>query len=206
MLLVDNFEHVINATPILVRLRSECPLLRLLVTSRTALRVRGERQFHLQHLRLPDPSNLPDLRGLLEFSAINLFVDRARAVRPEFILNEQNALSVVSICHRLDGLPLAIELIATNLRILTTDMLLDSLNNGGLLESGELLDLEPRQRTLRDALDWSYNLLTPQEQSLRTAAVFSGGWSLKPPRRSAPQHKQMIQRSLRYFRHRFPTN
>lgn len=180
MLLVDNFEHMLDATPILIRLRSKCPLLRLLVTSRTALRVRGERQFHLEPLRLPDPTNLPDPQELLEFSAINLFVDRARAIHPEFILNEQNALSVVSICHRLDGLPLAIELIATNLRILTLNMLLESLNNGGLLESGELLDLEPRQRTLRDTLDWSYNLLAPLERRLlERLAIFSGGWSLE---------------------------
>ena len=180
LLLVDNFEHLINATPILIRLRSACPLLRLLVTSRAALRVRGERQFHVTPLKLPDPTYLPDPQGLLEFSAITLFVDRARAVHPGFILNEQNAHNVASICNRLDGLPLAIELIATNLRILTLNMLLDSLNNGGLLESGELLDLEPRQRTLRDTLDWSYNLLTPLEQSLlERLAVFSGGWSLE---------------------------
>ena len=180
MLLVDNFEHVMNATPILVRLRSECPLLRLLVTSRTALRVRSERQFHLQPLKLPNPINLPDLQGLLEFSAINLFVDRARAVYPGFILSEHNAPTVVSICHRLDGLPLAIELITTNLRILTPNMLLDSLKNGGLLESGELMDLEPRQRTLRDALDWSYNSLSPLEQGLlERMVVFSGGCSME---------------------------
>lgn len=180
MLLVDNFEHVMSATSILVRLRAECPLLRLLVTSRTALRVRGERQFHLQPLSLPDSTDLPDLQVLLGYSAISLFVDRARAVLPDFNLTKQNALSIVSICRRLDGLPLAIELTATNLCILTPEMLLDSLNNGGLLESGELLDLEPRQRTLRDTLDWSYNSLTPLERGfLEQLAIFSGGWSLE---------------------------
>jgi predicted ATPase/Tfp pilus assembly protein PilF len=183
LLLIDNFEHVIKATHLLVRLRSECSRLSILVTSRIALRVRGERQIHVQPLELPDSDKLPDVHSLPEYSAIALFVDRAQALQPAFILNDQNAADVVAICHRLGGLPLAIELIATNLCTLTPHMLLNSLKNGGLLESGELLDLEPRQSTLRNTFDWSYHLLAPVEQKfLERLAVFSGGWSLEAAR------------------------
>jgi predicted ATPase/DNA-binding XRE family transcriptional regulator/Tfp pilus assembly protein PilF len=180
LLVLDNFEQIVAASPLVADLLSSCQLLKVLATSRMPLRLRAERQYPVQPLATPELTKLPPLVELTRYPAIALFTDRAEAVRPDFSITKDNASAVAAICQRLDGLPLAIELIATNLRILNLNMLFDSLNNGGLLESGELLDLEPRQRTLRDTLDWSYNLLTPLEQSLlERLAVFSGGWSLE---------------------------
>ncbi len=180
LLVLDNFEQVIDAGSIVAQLLGACPLLKLLVTSRTALRVRAERQFSVPPLALPDLNQLPPVETLARTPAIALFVDRAEAVNPDFVLTEGNATSVATICHRLDGLPLAIELIAARTVILSPHELLDRLHGNLLLRSNGLRDIETRQKTLYNAIDWSYHLLPCDEQTLfARLSVFVGGWTIE---------------------------
>ena len=176
LLLLDNFEHVTNALGFLVQLLEQCAFLKVLVTSRMALRLRCERLFPVQPLALPGPDCPLDPETLLEYPAIKLFIDRAQAVLPTFALTSHNAASVAAICHRLDGIPLAIELIAASIRVLSPQMLHEYLDGAILLETGVLNDMDQRQQSLRSAFDWSYNLLALEEQKLFTRlAVFVDG-------------------------------
>src|SRR5579859_6025077 len=113
LLLLDNFEQVVAAAPVLADLLATCPDLKALVTSRTALRIRGEREFLVPPLALPDPKQLPDIENLSRYAAVTLFIQRAMALKPDFQLSYTNARAIAEICARLDGLPLAIELAAT---------------------------------------------------------------------------------------------
>jgi len=179
LLVLDNLEQVIAAAPMIAKLLSACPLLKILATSRIALRVRAERQFHVPPLGLPDPTHLPQLQELLQYPALALFVERAQAVRPDFILTGANAATVAQLCHRLDGLPLAIELIAARVRLLSPAEILHRLGGRFLLQSDGLRDIDERQRTLKNAVEWSYNLLAGDEQTLfARLAVFVGGWTV----------------------------
>jgi predicted ATPase len=179
LLVLDNLEQVIAAAPMIARLLAACPLLNILATSRIALRVRAERQFPIPPLALPDLARLPSPEWLDRYSAIALFLDRAQAVAPDFVITETNASAVAHICHRLDGLPLAIELIAARVKIMSPAELLARLGGKLLLRSDGLRDIDERQRTLQNAIEWSYNLLPPQEQTLLARlAVFVGGWTL----------------------------
>jgi predicted ATPase/transcriptional regulator with XRE-family HTH domain len=179
LLVLDNFEQIIDAAPDVARLLSACPIVKLLVTSRIALRIRAERQFHVLPLALPDLKRLPSIGQLLLTPAIALFVDRAEAVNPNFALTNLNALAVAMICHRLNGLPLAIELIAARTALMSPPGLLERLHGDVLLRSDGLCDSDPRQRTLFNAIDWSYHSLTHDEQMLLAQlGTFVGGWTL----------------------------
>ena len=183
LLLLDNFEHVLPAAPLLAQLISACPGLKLLVTSRAALHLHGEQQFQVPTLGLPELTYLPDLEALLSYPAVQLFVARAQAVNPDFVLNKGNAGTVAQICSRLEGLPLALELAATRINVLPPHEMLGRLTLTGhprlRLLTGGARDLPTRQRTLRDAIDWSYSLLDKAEQSIfRQLAVFVGGCTL----------------------------
>jgi predicted ATPase/Tfp pilus assembly protein PilF len=180
LLLLDNFEQILPAGSLLAELLSACPTVKVLVTSRAALRVRGESEFLVPPLAVPDPRRLPPLEHLEEYDAIRLFAERARDVRPGFALVDQNARAVAEICTHLDGLPLAIELAAARIRVLSPEAMLKRLAQRLQLLTGGARDLPSRQRTLRSTIDWSHDLLEPPEQRLfRHLAVFSGGCTLE---------------------------
>ena len=184
LLVLDNFEQILEAAPIVSELLSAAPRLKVLVSTREALYLYGEQEFEVPPLALPDLRNLPTL-ALSELSqneAIALFVQRTQAVKVNFELTITNAPMIAQICTRLDGLPLAIELAAVRSRQLTPEAMLDQLN--GVLGAGlDLLSLGPRdlptrQRTLRGAIEWSYKLLDEDEKLLfERLSIFSGGWS-----------------------------
>lgn len=182
LLLLDNFEHVVAAAPLLTDLLAACPGLKVLVTSRAALHVQNEWHYSVSPLALPDLARLPDVETLSHYSAVALFVQSARVVQPDFTLTSANAPAVAALCVRLDGLPLAIKLAAARSRLLSPPDLLKRLMDGPallqMLTDGPR-DLPARQQSLRDAIDRSYNLLGPEEQKLcRRLAVFAGGFSL----------------------------
>jgi predicted ATPase/DNA-binding XRE family transcriptional regulator len=184
LLLLDNFEHMIDAAPLVTCLLRGCPQLKVLVTSRAPLRLSGEQEFPVPPLPLPNLVHPPAVDVLMECAAVSLFVDRATRVRPDFTLTDANASTVAAICVRLDALPLAIELAANRLRLLTPRSLLSRLEDGSIGAPLRLLTSGPRdapirQRTLRDTISWSFNLLNDDEQRLfRRLAVFVGGCTL----------------------------
>lgn len=173
---LDNFEQVTVAAPAMVDLLRDCPELKMLVTSREALHVRGENVFPVPPLALPQiESKHLSLEQLAESEAVQLFVERARAVKPDFQLTAENAQTVAEICVRLDGLPLAIELATARLTVFTPRALGERLGNRLNLLRGGARDLPARQQTLRDTIDWSYELLDAGEQNLFSLlSVFSG--------------------------------
>ena len=178
-ILLDNFEHLIKAAPSLADLMAAAPRVKFLVTSRSVLRLRGEREIRIPTLSLPRGSRLPPLDELLKFPAIALFTQRARDARPDFELSEDNAAAVVEICRRLDGLPLAIELAAARVRVLAPQAILGRLENRLKLLTGGARDLPTRQQTLRGAIDWSYDLLGETEKkAFQRLSVFVGGCTL----------------------------
>ena len=180
LLLLDNFEHVITAATLLAELLEACPDLKLLVTSREVLRLRGEHQFAVLPLALPDPKRLPDDRSLAHVPAVNLFLQRVQAINSDFHLTMDNAAAIAGICLRLDGLPLAIELAAARSKLLAPQALLGRLEQRLALLTSGARDLPERQRTLRNTLAWSYELLTAQEQRLfQRISVFVGGCTLE---------------------------
>jgi predicted ATPase/DNA-binding SARP family transcriptional activator/Tfp pilus assembly protein PilF len=183
LLLLDNFEHVIKAAPTVAQLLAGCPNLNLLVTSRAVLHLRGEHEYVVPPLQLPDLNNLPWLEELAQYEAISLFVERAIETRPDFSLTNQNARAVAEICAQLDGLPLAIELVAARTKILSPQAILSRLAvEGGKLKLlvGGSLDLPARQQALRSAIAWSYDLLSAPEQALfRRLGVFAGGCTIE---------------------------
>lgn len=182
LIVLDNLEQVIDAAPGLARLVDELPGIKLLVTSRIPLRVRGETEFPLLPLALPRGDTFIDVRReVLEQSpAVALLVERAKAVDPRFELTEQNASDLIAICARLDGLPLAIELAAARLKVLSPAALLARFDNRlKVLNSGPR-DLPERQQTLWHTIAWSYDLLEPDEQAVfRTVSVFSQGFDFE---------------------------
>ncbi len=178
LLLLDNMEHVIAAAPRIADLLAACPHLTVLATSRAALRVDGEQELLVPPLQSPDPARL-SVEDVARYPAVDLFMQRARAVAPDFALTPANAPTVAALCRRLDGLPLAIELAAARIRLLPPRVLLDRLDNRLQVLSGGAPHLPVRQQTLRGALDWSYDLLTSGEQALfRRLSVFVGGCTL----------------------------
>jgi predicted ATPase/DNA-binding SARP family transcriptional activator len=179
LLVLDTFEHVLPAVPLVAELLASCPRLRILVTSRASLHVSGEHEYVVPPLQLPGVADAIDLAALAECEAVALFVDRAAAVRPGFVLSAANASSVGEICVRLDGLPLAIELAAARTKVLPPPELLIRLEHRLTLLTGGPRDLPARQQTLRSTIDWSYRLLGPREQELfEHIAVFVGGATL----------------------------
>jgi predicted ATPase len=180
LLLLDNFEHVMEAAPMVAALLAMGPNLKILVTSRAALHVYGEHEFPVPPLALPDTRSKPSVQVLSECPAVVLFVQRAIAAKPDFELNGQNALAVAEICARLDGLPLAIELAAARVKVLSPSSMLTRLQSRLQLLTGGSRDLPQRQQTLRAAMDWSYDLLSAAEQKLfERLSVFVGGSNLE---------------------------
>src|SRR5213078_127613 len=180
LLLLDNFEQVLEASPALVELLQACPSIKIMVTSRAVLHVEGEYEFSVPPLSLPDPLHLPAYEELLHYAAVALFVQRAQMVKPQFVLSEDNAAAVVQICIRLDGLPLSIELAAARSRLLPPQALLERLNHRLAVLTGGRQDAPTRQQTLRDTIRWSYDLLNAQEQRcFRRLAIFVGGCTLE---------------------------
>ncbi|MGH3131550.1 MAG: ATP-binding protein, partial [Gaiellaceae bacterium] len=180
LLLLDNFEQVLEAAPLVAELLAHTPSLKVLATSQAALRVRGEHEYPVPPLSLPDPEQAADVAGLAGSAAVALFVERAQAVRPDFLLTEENAAQVAQICLRLDGLPLAIELAAARVKLLSPRAMLARLEKCLDLLTGGAVDLPARQQALRNTIDWSYNLLDETEQAmLAHLGVFVGGCSLE---------------------------
>ncbi len=176
LVVLDNFEQVMTAAVTVARLRDDCPRLRLLVTSREALNVRGEHRFPVPPLALPeDAATHRSAEQLIRYEAIRLFVERAQAVRPDFRLTDENASAVAEICLRLDGLPLAIELATARIGLFSPEALRDRLGSRLTLLRSAARDLPERQQTLRGAIDWSYQLLAPGEQRLfELLSAFAG--------------------------------
>ncbi len=179
LLLLDNVEHMVAAAPQVADLLAACPAVDVLATGRAALRVDGEQELFVPPLASPAPTQL-SVEDVARSPAVELFVQRARALAPDFALTAVNAPTVAAICRRLDGLPLAIELAAARIKLLPPHALLERLDTRLHILSGGPSHLPERQRTLRGALDWSYNLLTPGEQDLfGRLAVFAGGCTLE---------------------------
>lgn len=166
LLLIDNFEHLLAAAPLVSDLLTAVPGLRILVTSQANLHLYGETEFPLAPLSLPDLNNLPPITGLMQYTAIALFVERLRAVYLGFTLTPENAHTVVEICACLDGMPLALELAAARGKLFTPVAMLAQLNNRLRFLNSQARNLPARHQTLRATIDWSYYLLEPAEQQM----------------------------------------
>jgi predicted ATPase/DNA-binding CsgD family transcriptional regulator len=180
LLLLDNFEQILPAAPHLTDLLAFCPDLKLLVTSRAVLHVQGEHEFPVPPLAVPDLTHLPKQQDLRQYAAVILFLQRAQAVKPTFQLTAANDHTIAEICVRLDGLPLALELAAARIKLLSPQALLARLEHRLQVLTGGTQDAPTRQQTLRNTIAWSYDLLSAQEQRLfRRLSVFVGGCTLE---------------------------
>jgi len=181
LLVLDNFEHLMDGAASLVsNLLSACPRLKIMTTSRESLRVSGEWIYSVSTLQIPKEILSIDMEIASNFPAVTLFAVRARAVRSDFSLNAGNIQSVASICAQLDGLPLAIELIAARIRFMSPQTLLERLNDQFVMSANGMRADSERQKTLQDAIGWSYNLLSAEEQKLFTyLSIFTGGFTLE---------------------------
>jgi predicted ATPase/serine/threonine protein kinase len=180
LLLLDNFEHLLSVAPVITQLLTTSPKLKVVVTSQAPLHVYGEHEFPVPPLALPDLKSIPPLEVLSRLPAVALFVERAQAIKREFALTRENAPAVAAICTRLDGLPLAIELAAARIKLLSPSAMLARLESRLNLLTGGARDLPTRQQTLRSTVDWSYGLLNAAEQTLfRRLSVFTGGCTLE---------------------------
>lgn len=181
LLVLDNCEHLIEAcAQVSEALLGSCPQLKMLTTSREPLNIPGENMWQVNALSSPDPEHLSLVDSLMDYESVRLFVERARIVNTAFTLTEDNASFVAQICHRLDGIPLAIELAAARAKVLTPKQVATRLNDRFRLLTGGARTALHRHQTLRAAIDWSYDLLTEEEQTLfHRLGVFSGGWILE---------------------------
>ena len=181
LLVLDNFEQLVDAGPLVVDLLRGAPGLKVVVTSRIRLQVSGEHVVQVFPLDVPDPASLPSLDHLTQYESVRLFIDRGRAANAGFRIDEDNAPAVAEICHRLDGLPLAIELAAARLGMFPPAGLLGRLGRGlSATLTGGSRDLTARQRTLRGAIGWSHDLLGAGEQALLARlSVFAGGFTIE---------------------------
>src|SRR5215216_2897748 len=180
LLILDNCEHLIEAcAQISDSLLQGCPKLRILASSREALGITGEVAYRVPSLSAPNPESLPPLEQLEKADSIRLFIERAATAKPGFTLTDVNAFSLAQICYRLDGIPLAIELAAARVKVLTPEQIAARLDDRFRLLTGGSRTALPRQQTLRAMIDWSYSLLSEEEKTLfRRLAVFVGGWTL----------------------------
>jgi predicted ATPase/class 3 adenylate cyclase len=180
LLVLDNFEQLLEAAPAVAELLRKAARVKMLVTSRAPLHLAGEHEYAVPPLALPRRDDVADPMALLKYEAVKLFVDRAQAVKADFALSSDSCPAVAEICVMLDGLPLAIELAAARVRVLPPTALLARLDQRLKLLTGGAKDLPGRQQTLRGAIDWSYSLLSPEEQQLfAVLSVFGGGCSLE---------------------------
>src|SRR5258706_1712368 len=189
LLVLDNFEHVLAAAPLVAELLEAAPCLRILATSRTTLSLYGEHELNVPPLTTPDLKSLPPITQLTKYDAVRIFVERTRALKADFVLTEANAPAVAEICCRLDGLPLALELAAAYGKLLSPLMLLEHLKKEPIDLASSASNLPERHSTLRNTIHWSYQLLNPVEQSVfQQLSVFLGGCTLEaveaglPPR------------------------
>ena len=180
LLVLDNCEHVLPACATLVdELRRVCPDIHVLISSREALGITGEQTYRIPPLSVPDPKQQQTALSLSQYESVHLFSERAKLVQPSFTVTDTNAQAVAGVCHRLDGIPLAIELAAARVRALTVEQIAARLDDRFRLLTGGSRTALPRQQTLRALIDWSYDLLTDQERALLGAlSVFLGGWTL----------------------------
>ncbi|CAN5585895.1 hypothetical protein BH23CHL2_BH23CHL2_11110 [soil metagenome] len=184
LLVLDNFAHVVEAAPAVVELFQDCPGLHILVTSRMRLGLRGEQDYPVRPLGFPGTRELLPVQELERYPATELFVQRTRQLQPSFELTPENANEIVLICQRLDGLPLAIELAAARMKVLSPQDLLARLEQSLAALTGGPRDLPDRQQTMRNTLQWSYDLLSVDEKALfRRLAVFVGGFTLEAAER-----------------------
>ena len=180
LLVLDNFEQLVSGATVVGRLLEAAPGLTVLTSSREALHLRGEQEYPVPPLGVPDPKSLPPAAAVSEYEAVALFIQRARAVKPDFAVTNENAPAVAEICARLDGLPLAIELAAARSKLFTPDAILARLGKRLSLLTGGARDSTDRQRTLRGAIDWSYDLLDETERTLfRRLSIFVGGCTIE---------------------------
>lgn len=180
LLLLDNFEQLTKAAPLVKELLVHCPEVKVLVTSRAALALTGEYEYHVEPLTLPGSGLPADLNELLKYEALAFFVQQVKNVRLDFQLTHANAPAIVEICAKLDGLPLALELAAARIKLLSPQALLKLLNNHFQVLKDERRDRTARQQTLRGTIAWSYNLLDADEKRLFTQlAIFNGGCTLE---------------------------
>jgi predicted ATPase/class 3 adenylate cyclase len=180
LIVLDNFEQILDAAPLVSELLVAAPGVHVIVTSRASLRLHGEQEYPVPPLEVPDPAHLPPLESLSQYAAVELFIQRATAARPGFLITNDNAPAVAEICARLDGLPLAIELAAARVKLLPPQAILERLGHRLDLLAGGARNLPDRQRTLRGAIGWSHDLLDDAQRRLFTRlAVFVGGWSLE---------------------------
>ncbi|MEW6085370.1 MAG: helix-turn-helix domain-containing protein [Chloroflexota bacterium] len=180
LIVLDNCEHLIEGiTSLASSLLSACPGLKMLATSRESFRISGEWLYHVPAFDIPKESESIDLDNASDFPALMLFIERARAVRPDFKLTANNIQTIAAICAHLDGLPLVIELIAARMRLMSPQALLERLSGQFVLTADGMRAASERQKTLRNAIDWSYNLLSAPEQKMFVyLSVFSGGFTL----------------------------
>jgi predicted ATPase/class 3 adenylate cyclase len=176
LLVLDNFEQVIDAAPMVGELLQQAPKVAALVTSRAPLRVYGEQEYPVPPLSVPDPHRAADIQNLSQFASVALFIERAMGVKPGFRVDASNAPAIAEICARLDGLPLAIELAAARVRVLTPQAIMARLDDRLSLLAGGSRNLPERQQTLRGAIDWSHDLLEPRDRVVFARfSAFSGG-------------------------------
>jgi predicted ATPase/Tfp pilus assembly protein PilF len=193
LVLLDNFEQVQEAAGTVAGLLAACPGLKLVITSRAPLRISGEQEYPLPLLAWPDPARQPPLEKMTDYSAVALFVQRAREASPTFQMDQANAGAVAEICARLEGLPLAIELAAAWSKVLPPFVLLERLQNRLKLLTARRTDAPQRQQTLRSAIAWSYDLLSPADQRLfLRLAVFSGGCTLDAAEAILPRESEQL--------------
>jgi predicted ATPase/class 3 adenylate cyclase len=191
LLILDNFEQIVKAAPLVREMLSASPLLKVLVTSREVLHLYGEKEYAVPPLAVPPVPGTAGAQGadarqrlsveqLMQYESVRLFIERARLVKSDFELTNENASAVAEICYRLDGLPLALELAAARVKLLPPQAMLPRLQSRLKLLTGGARDLPTHQQTLRSTIEWSYDLLSPEEQALfRRMAVFVGGCTLE---------------------------
>jgi predicted ATPase/class 3 adenylate cyclase/Tfp pilus assembly protein PilF len=180
LLVLDNCEHLLNACALLSdALRRACPNIKILASSRECLGISGELTYRIPSLALPDPKQAISMERIIQYESVRLFIERAQLQKPEFTVSNQSAPALASVCHRLDGIPLALELAAARVRSLTVEEINTRLDNRFRLLTGGSKTALPRQQTLRALIDWSYDLLSEPEKLLLTRlSVFAGGWTL----------------------------
>lgn len=180
LLLLDNFEQVVEASPAVSELLMSCTNLKVIVTSRLALHLRAEHVFDVAPLALPEPGTAPSIEHVTRYGALTLFVDRAQMAKAHFTVSSANISAINAVCRRLDGLPLAIELAAARIRVLSPQELLTLLGHRLSILTDGARDLPMRHQTLRNTIAWSYDLLTDDDRKLfRRLAVFAGGWTIE---------------------------
>lgn len=179
LLLLDNFEQVLPAAPQVADVLEACPKVKILVTSRASLHLRAEKELPIPPLKVPPLKEALELKSLSQYSAVQLFILRCQAVKADFQITNENAPAVAEICHRLDGLPLAIELAAARIKLFPPKTLLSRLERRFDVLRGGTIDLPERHHTMYSAINWSYSLLDENERRLfQRLSVFSGGWSV----------------------------